>query len=30
MFGIALGEQWHDVASTQTLPNRLSVITTVA
>jgi hypothetical protein len=30
MFGIALSEQWHDVAGTQTSPDCLSVITTVA
>jgi hypothetical protein len=30
MFGIALSKQWHDVAGTQTSPDCLGVITTVA
>jgi hypothetical protein len=30
MLGVALGKERHDVASTQTLPDRLRVIPTVA
>jgi hypothetical protein len=30
MFGVALGEQRHDTATTQALPDCLRVITTVA
>ena len=30
MFGIALSEQWHDVGGTQSSPDCVGVITTVA